>query len=207
MKPTLSSMLALVCLALAGCGATPMLHVGNAVFNLGQELPDAMRDRNLAAVVAYDEDFVGRYDRVSKNVLYVNGVVEGSPEYLYRVARINLHHSEGGMLSKPGKLVFMTGAMVPDNLPALKAGDVVEVRQTGTWRTMEGFAASGEGNIVLRMLCAKNDPAYLQCLEKLPRIGDFLGQGPTGTLYPEHATSLGLKFTPAYAADGTRFAR
>ncbi len=207
MIKTSASLLVLSCLVLAGCGATPALHVGNAVFNMGQELPDAMKDRNLAAVVAYDEDFVGRYDRISKNVLYVNGVAEGTPEYLYRVARINLHHSEGGMFSKPGKLVFMTGAMIPDSVPVLKAGDVVEVRQTGTWRTMEGFSTSGEGNIVLRVLCPKQDPAYLQCLEKLPRIGDFLGQGPTGTVYPEHASSLGLAFTPAYTVDGTRVSR
>lgn len=187
---------------LAGCGATPMLHAGNAIANMGQELPPEMQQHNLAAMVAFDEDFVGRYNRVSKNVLYVNGIIEGTPEYLYRVARINLHHSQGNWLWKEGAYLFQTGALIPDHLPALKSGDVVEVRQTGTWRTMEGFSRTGEGNIVVRVLCAKAQANYDKCVDKTPRIGTFRGQGPTGTNYPASVREYGFTFTPRYGPTG-----
>lgn len=193
--------------ALAGCGASPMLHVGNAVANMGQDLPADMRERHLAAMIAFDEDFAGRYNRVSRNVLYVNGIVEGTPEYLYRVARVNLHHSQGNWVWKEGSYLFQTGALIPDHLPALKSGDVIEVRQTGTWRTMENFSQTGEGNIVVRVLCAKADPRYEACLEKAPRIGTYRGQGPTGTPYPRSVKDYGFKFTPKYDADGRLRAR
>ncbi len=166
-----------------------------------------MRGRHLAAMVAFDEDFVGRYNRVSRNVLYVNGIVEGSPEYLYRVARINLHHSQGNWMWKEGSYLFQTGALIPDHLPALKAGDIVEVRQTGTWRTMEDFSRKGEGNIVVRVLCAKAAKDYETCVDKTPRIGTFKGQGPTGTPYPASVRDYGFQFTPRYSRDGEQTPR
>ena len=199
----LKALCSVLLLALAGCGATPMLHVGNAIVNMGQGLPPEMENLNYAGTVAFDEDFVGRYNRLSKNVLYVDGIVEGTPEYLYRVARINLQHSDGNFIYKPGEFLFKAGAMVPDNLPLLKAGDIVEIRQTKTWRTMENFATTGEGNIVLRILCRKQDPGFDKCLKSAPHIGEYLGQGPTGTPFPASARSLGLKFTPRYRTDGS----
>src|SRR2546423_721600 len=58
-----------------------------------------------------------------------------------------------------------------DHLPQLQAGDIVEIRQTGTWQTMEDFISRGEGNIVVRIMCAKADPDYEQCRERGPKVG------------------------------------
>jgi hypothetical protein len=100
--------------------------------------------------------------------------------------------------------MFLTGAMVPDHLPPLKAGDIVEVRQTSTWRSMEGFVAKGEGNIVVRVLCAKAQPDFAACLDRAPRIGKYKGVGPTGSPYPKSVSDYGYTFSPTYDAAGKR---
>ena len=43
---------------LAGC-QTPIVHGVNQIINLGQELPENMRQRNIAGVVAFDEAWAG----------------------------------------------------------------------------------------------------------------------------------------------------
>jgi hypothetical protein len=187
---------------LAGCGATPMLHAGNFMINAGQGLPDAMLDTHLAGWVAFDEDHVDNYTRVARNNLYTQGIVRGTPEYRMRVVRINLNNPDSLLWVESGQVMFLTGAMVPDHLPRLKAGDIVEVRQTATWRSMEDFVAKGEGNVVVRVLCTKAQPDYDACLDRAPRIGRYKGVGPTGTPYPKSVAAYGFRFTPAYDANG-----
>jgi hypothetical protein len=188
--------------ALSACAETPLVHVGNQVFNLGQGLPDDMVNRHMAAVVGFDEVWTANYQRIARNVLYAEGVERGTPEYDYRVARINLNNTEGGLWVKKGSLLFMTGAYVPDHLPQLRAGDIVEVRQTGTWHVLKDFAKTGEANIVVRILCAKADPDYKQCLKRQPKTGEFEGVGATGTPYPASVRDYGFTFTPMFNAKG-----
>lgn len=180
-----------------------MLHVGNAVVNGGRPLPAEMVNRHVAGYVGFDEDWTGRYSRVARNALYVMGIVEGTPEYALRVVRVNLSNPEPGMLwADQGELTFPTGAVVPDHLPRLKAGDIVEIRQTGTWRTMENFVSRGEGNVVVRVLCRKADPTYDKCLEAAPRIGKYKGVGETRTRYPASVSGYGFTFTPMFDSSG-----
>ncbi|WP_281915305.1 hypothetical protein [Caldimonas thermodepolymerans] len=119
-----------------------------------------------------------------------------------RVVRVNLRHPEWGGWIRTGQLLWMAVAMVPDHIEPLKAGDFVEIRQTGTWHTVEDFVAKGEGNIVVRVLCRVSDPDYAQCLDTLPRIGPYRGFGETGTYYPESIKEYGFTFTPRYDEKG-----
>jgi hypothetical protein len=88
-------------------------------------------------------------------------------------------------------------------MPALKAWDLVELRQSGTYDTVKNFSKTGEGNAVLRVLCRRADPAYEKCVEALPRIGAHKGQGLMKTEYPASLKSYGFSFSPAYAKDGS----
>lgn len=191
----------LFALSLAGC-ATPLVHVSNAVFNFGQELPEDMVNRNIAAVVGFDEAWADTYNRPSRTALYSQGIVPDTPEYALRVARVNLSHTDEMLYISKGELVYPTGAVVPDHLPQLKAWDIVEVRQTGTYRTMENFVAKQDGNIVVRILCRKADPNYEACRDAAPRIGEYKGVGATGTSYPATASEYGYTFTPMFDVKG-----
>ena len=64
------------------------------------------------------------------------------------------------------------------------------------------FAKTGEGNIVVRILCKYGDPAYDSCLDRQPRIGKHRGFGETGTLYPVSAKEYGFSYTPMYDEKG-----
>ncbi len=64
------------------------------------------------------------------------------------------------------------------------------------------FAKTGEGNIVVRILCKYGDPAYESCLDRQPRIGKHRGFGETGTLYPVSAKEYGFSYTPMYDKNG-----
>lgn len=189
--------------ALSGCAGNSLTVAATKAYNLGQPLPEEMRNRHLAGWVGFDEAWVQTYNIPSKSALYSQGVRPGTPEYQMRVARINLSNSAPGILwMDQGRLGFATGAIVPDHIRQLRAGDIVEVRQTDTWDTMLGFAAKGEGNIVVRILCSKGDPGYDECLEKAPRIGRHKGVGETGTPYPTNVKEYGFTFTRMYDEKG-----
>jgi len=189
--------------ALAGCAGNSLTVAATKAYNMGQPLPEDMRNRHLAGWVGFDEAWVETYNIPSRSALYSQGVHPGTPEYQMRVARINLSNSAPGMLwMDQGRLGFATGAMVPDTMRQLRAGDIVEVRQTDTWDTMKGFTSTGEGNVVVRILCSKGDPGYDECLEKAPRVGRHKGFGETKTPYPTSVKDYGFTFTPMYDTSG-----
>lgn len=189
-------------MTLAGCGPSPLLRVTNTAINMGQGLPDEMLNSHLAGIVAFDEAWTDEYSRVARNQLYTQGVERGKPEYNLRIVRINLSNTGSALWIEKGELAFPTGAFVPDHLPRLHAGDVVEIRQTKSWMAMENFARTGEGNIVVRVLCAKAAPTYKECVEKAPRTGRFVGFGFTGTSFPASVKGYGFSFTPMFDANG-----
>ena len=201
MKKIATILLACAMTLLAGC-QTPIVHGVNQVLNMGGELPENMRQRNISAVVAFDEAWAGDYNMTTRNHLYLHGVVSGTPEYGMRVVRVNMRHPEYGAWVRVGDKAWITAAIVPDHMEVLKAGDYVEIRQTGTHRTVENFVAKGEGNIVLRVLCRAADPKYEECAAALPRMGRYLGFGETGTYYPESIREYGFTFTPKYDSKG-----
>lgn len=189
-------------LLLSGCGPSRLLHIGNNVVNMGQPLPDDMVNRHVSGMVAFDETWAGNYGRIARNALYVQGVVEGTPEYQLRVARINLSNTGENFFWKKGELLFQGAAIVPDHLPQLRAGDLVEIRQTGTWRTVEDFFIRKEGNVVVRILCQKASAGYQKCLEKGPLTGIAKGVGETKTPYPPSVSSYGYQFSAWYSVEG-----
>lgn len=194
----------LAAVLLTACGPSPLLRFNTIVINAGQHLPEDMRDRNVAGYVAFDEAHPSEYNRVVRGSLYIQGVIEGTPEYQMRVVRVNAGNPGSLLWVGQGDLYFPLAAMVPDQVQRLKAGDVVEVRQTGTWDTVVDFTKSGEGNIVVRVICEKARPDYEDCLHtKAPKLGKHFGMGETHTPYPASVKSYGYTFTPAYAEDGT----
>jgi hypothetical protein len=196
-------------LALSGCGLfmnspPPGLRATNKALNFGVELPDEMVHRNVYGTVGFDEDYVGRYNKHSQNVVYTQGVGRGDPEYNYRVVRINMKHFDGLAIAfiPKGHQAWFTAAIVPDHIPRLSAGDIVEFRQSGTWDTLEGFLGKSDGNVVLALICKAGTPTYDQCVDALPFIGKGKATGPTGTPYPSSLSEYGFKYTPAYDNEG-----
>ncbi|MGO4391400.1 hypothetical protein AB4Z46_08615 [Variovorax sp. M-6] len=186
---------------LAAC-QTPVIHGINKAINLGTELPPEMWERNVAAEVAFDEVWAGAYNFANRNLIYTFGIEFGSPEYDMRVARVNLRQPEYGAWVSAGQKVWPTTAIVPDHLPMLKGGDIVEVRHPTTWHANKDFVAKGEGSVVLRILCSKGQQDFADCVKKQPRIGKYPGFGETGTLYPASLREYGFTFTPKYDKDG-----
>lgn len=207
MKPFYKSLKYVAALALAalvaGCSTGPLAKSLTKAYNLGTEFPPEMVSRHIAAWVAFDEDYISNYNLSSRNSLYTQGVSEGSPEYRYRVARVNLvNSSEGVLWVETGSTQFFSGAIVPDHLPKLHAGDIVEVRQTATYDTMKDFSKTGEGNIIVRILCQKGTPNYQKCLDDAPRINKAKGSGETHTPYPASIRDYGFTFTPMFDEKG-----
>lgn len=207
MKTFYKSLKYVVALALvaivSGCATGPMAKSVTQAYNLGAEFPPEMVNRHIAAWVGFDEEWAGNYNRSSRNALFIQGVSDESPEYRLRLARINLVNSGPGALwVERGGVSFFSGAVVPDQLPKLHAGDIVEVRQTGTYDTMKNFIATGEGNIVVRILCRKGTPDFDKCLNDAPTIGKSKGVGETHTPYPASVRDYGFTFTPMFDEKG-----
>lgn len=114
-----------------------------------------------------------------------------------------IHHTDELLYIRKGDHPYPTTAIVPDQLPMLKAGDLVEIRNTRTWDSVKDFIATGEGNVVVRVICAKADPAFDKCVEvKGPKLGKHKGRGPTGTPYPASVKDYGFTFTKRYDQKG-----
>lgn len=188
---------------LGGCAETPVATAITRAYNLGQELPKDMVGQHFAGYVGFDETYPANLNKAARGSLYGQGLERDTPEYRMRTVRINISNTEPGLLwMAQGDLTFMTGAFVPDHLPQLRAWDIVEVRQSGTWNTMKGFAQTGEGNIVVRILCRKSDPDWEACRARAPRTGKHMGTGPTGTPYPASVREYGYTFTPIFDGEG-----
>jgi hypothetical protein len=190
-------------LLLSGCAPGPMLKFNTELINAGNELDPGMVNVNFIATVGYDETHLKNLPLQGRGVAYLAGATDISPEYQYRAVYLNIRILKGFMFLEGGGTSYPTVGMVPDGMPALKAWDLVELRQTGTYDTVKNFSKTGEGNAVLRVLCRRADPAYEKCVEALPRIGKHKGQGLTNTEYPASLKSYGFSFSPAYAKDGS----
>jgi hypothetical protein len=187
---------------LAGCAPGKYLDVTDSVANFGQlEVEDNMRQRNMIAIVGWDETFVGNYNRWTRNVAWVQGAIEGTPEYLYRLAQVNMRFINGALWHPSGDMTFPQVVVVPDHIERLRAWDIVEVRHVTGRHGVQGFSTSGEGNIIVSVLCRKASPSYDKCAAALPHTGKYPG-GSTNTPFPASVKSYGYTFTPAYDTSG-----
>jgi hypothetical protein len=189
---------------LTGCAPGPGLRARTEFANFGQQLGPEMVNNNFSAMVYEDEAYAGTYSLRNRGTLYLQGVSEGSPEFQYRSAMVFMAQLKGALYIKDGAYPYFTAAYVPDHVGLLKRGDIVELRATGTYDVMLNFSKSHEGNAILRLLCRKADPAYKDCADKLPKIGNFTAVGPTGTPFLKSLTEYGYAFTPAYGLKGER---
>ena len=191
-----------VVLFISACSAGPQLKVGNALVMAGH-VPSDMSKSHLVATVGFDEDYAGRYNRITNNFMYGTGVELGNPEYQLRVVRLNTAELTGLLWYGPGEFLFSSGGVVPDSMPRLMAGDIVEYRQTEL-RTdsLKNFSKTGEGPIVVKILCQKAQTDYVACVDKLPTTAKSKATGKTGRPYPVSVKEYGFSFTPMYDAKG-----
>lgn len=195
-------LLVLLTASLAACAPSDHLFVTNKIINSGMDhLPEDMLGRHLIGTVGFDEAHPSALNRASQGQLYVQGVKEDTPEYGYRVVRINVPYLKGLLWYADGEFTYPTAAAVPDHFPQLKAWDIVEFRLVDTYHALRDFSKTGEGNVVVKVLCHADDPNYKACVAAAPKIGKYTA-GVGSTPYPASAKDYGFTFTPAYDSKG-----
>jgi hypothetical protein len=202
-------LLALVVL-LAGCEAAGPQNRAFQAFDLALGgISPKMLEKNVTASVSFDEAHPLKTHRITRIDFFGQGVDKDSVEYNYRMVPVNFGHFNnfgiGRVNNGYGTLVFKTAAMVPDHLPLLKAGDLIELRQTVQYNSMKDFVAKQEGNTVLRILCRKADPDFLKCQDSVPHHSPKVVGGYTDRPYLKSLKEYGFTFTQAYDKQGNAF--
>jgi hypothetical protein len=191
---------ATVAATLTACAFNPLSEATSRAINLnGAALSGEYKHANLVGVVAFDEAYTGTYHYMWRNALYMQGAKPGAPPRRYRVVPIGIRETD------LFRHTVMTGAIVPDHLPLLRAGDVVEFRNGNLFDNMVNFENTREGNVVLRVVCWSEDPAVLDCARtKAPWKGYGSRaevSGVAGTPYRDVA-SYGFTFSERYDDEG-----
>ncbi len=192
--------IATVVATLAACAINPLTEATSRAAALnGALFSSEYKQANLVGVVAFDEAYTDAYHYMWRNALYMQGAKPGAAPRRYRVVPIGIRESD------LFRHTFMTGAIVPDHLPRLRAGDIVEFRNGSQFDNMVGFETTREGNVVLRVVCWSDDPAFLGCARtKAPWKGYGSRaevSGVAGTPYRDVA-SYGFTFSERYDDEG-----
>jgi hypothetical protein len=195
-------------ITLSACGTIRPFGSGDGDWSRSQLMA------NVQAVVIFDEHYSGI---ATSNHMRFAGA--GPDEMAYRRVIVSIVHNEGGkpILGFKGIRAFI--AVVPDGMPFLKKGDFVDVRATTMYDYLQGFAATGEGSAVIRLLCPGEEVAtpekvakFKACATSLPwhqpwgedhRYWDGIIASPSG--YPFLSKLKDYKefqYTPFYDADG-----
>jgi hypothetical protein len=169
--------------------------------NAGQLLAPEMVEHNLIGTVGVDETYAYAMSVQPRAAMYVAGAVEGTPEIKLRSVFLNLSHQRAILWRPAGGAPWTAGAIVPEHIKKLKAWDLVEFRNVGTYRTIEDFVSKKEGNIIVRVLCRRADSDYEKCRDALPQQNGY-PNGQTGTPYPISIKEYGYTYTPAYDDKG-----
>ena len=203
MKSFLKLFVCAMAMLLAGC-QTPIHRGVNEALTSVQSLDDRMSNRNVAMVVAITENSFKNYQNAVRNYLYLQGVDETVPEARYRIAYLFMRNTDWALHIGVGERVWPMAAYVPDHIPQLEDGDVVEVRMDGDrfMRRLKDFSTTGEGTAIVRVLCKFKDPDFARCINSTPRIEHYQGFGETGTLFPASLKEYGFTFTPFYDDNG-----
>lgn len=180
MKSTLRviSILA-VAASLTGCAG--YIRTMTKVQNLGLPMNPKSVNAHVYAEVSRDEEWVRDIFINRRAQYFPSGVLDDNGTQNYRIAEMFMTLLDDAMIFPPTlagtHFIFRVGA-VPDQFPRLYKGDIVELRNVGTWDTMIDFPVTGEGNAITRVLCRVKEPTFKDCRNSLPRVG--LSGRPSG---------------------------
>jgi hypothetical protein len=196
-------------LALAGCTIPIPRDVTKGVtyaLALGDGLPAYQLNNHITGEVLFDEEFIGSARRPIPTFFYVNGdISEKDPQWYMRGVQIATAIDKGNIRHARGSFLWRVSALVPDHLPRLKKGDIVEVRNARDWEQLKHWSEEkADVNVVLNILCRKEQADYEACYKALPRFNPkhpSYGYSRTPVYDTWHA--YGLTFTRAYSNAGT----
>lgn len=219
MKKIITSTLLFSAVALAGCA-----QVGGTLAEVGRPLAEkvtftddswskSQKNTNVQALVLYDEEYsIFRMHQLN----VIAGV--GAQEKAYRRVVLYIVHSEGGRPIGNYKGFMRFVAVVPDGMPLLKNGDLVEARVGNVYDYLKGFAQTGEGTAVLRILCPANthrsqQERFKQCASELAwykgwddgqrYYNGIVAAASERPYLPKLSDHTELKFSPYYDVEGS----
>lgn len=187
---------------LSACAVNPVSEALTRAINFnGHALSNEYEGANVVGVVLEDEKYVGQYHRILRNALHMQGARPGAVENRYRIVPIAIRESD------VVRHHFLTGAIVPDQLPQLIAGDIIEFRNPSGFDTFRGFAQTKQGGgIVLDVICYKDDPAFDECTKtRSPWKGWGWNKEPGGvgpSPYVEDTGAYDFSFSERYDDGG-----
>ncbi|MBW7925691.1 MAG: hypothetical protein H3C59_13250 [Burkholderiaceae bacterium] len=187
-------------LLVSGCAVNPVSEaLSRAIALNGATLKGEYKEANLVGLVGLNELPPAQYGRFASNYLHLAGARPHTPERRYRIVPIVIRESD------LFRHTFITGAYVPDHSPLLRESDVVEFRNLGIFDNLRHFADTREGNVILKVICYKDDPQYDECAKtKAPWKGygkTAQVSGVAGTPW-QPVASYGFTFTPRYDDEG-----
>jgi hypothetical protein len=194
--------LAIPLVALTGCAPGRQLEISRVVNEkVFGGVPKIMLKKNIIATIGFDEVAPRKYNSLVRGNFYGMGAKEGDPEFNYRLVKINTNEFTSVPFWSYGEALYQNTAAVPDQLPRMMAGDVVEFHFTSQFDSIKGFSGrdpeNPEVNAVTRVLCRKNDPLFQKCLDALPRFSEKLWGGFTDQPY-QPLKNYGYTFSPWY---------
>jgi hypothetical protein len=191
---------------LVGCAAGEHTRVMSRVFGDDGTAPALMTNQHIVAWVSFGERHRNHVTGIERTALYQVGVRSGSPNLRYRYVTVGtprLEHGKALLFWDNSAQLYLTGAMIPDQIGKLEAGDVVELRSIASWDTNVNFHADEEGQIITKVLCRMKMPDRQACLDALPRFGKHPVSGQTGTPYPRSVKGYeGFTFSTYYDDEG-----
>jgi len=182
---------------LAGCAAGEHTRAISAIFGDDGTAPPLMTNQHIIGYVYEDEAHFEKSLGIPKTTFYVSGIRKDANNFSFRYAAISSPRLEEGKVLWKDKSsqLYITGAMIPDQIGRLKAWDIVELRSIKPWDVLVDFRKTGEGQIVTRVLCRKSEPGWEACRDALPRFNKHPASGHTGRPFPSSVKDYPEKFT------------
>lgn len=184
------------------------------VFNVGSGWAKSQMMANVQAAVFWDE----RFDSFGQRGHDVRAGV-GPDEKKYRRILVYIVHVEGGkpIFGRAGFRAFMV--VIPDGMPLLKKGDIVDVRSTIFYDYLKDFDKTRDGSAVIRILCPAEEKVggeqtkkFKECASTLPwhepwgesnrYFNGILAMPSTTSFLPSLTDYKNLKYSPYYNAEG-----
>ena len=177
-----------------------------------EQWPADQRQANVQGAVLADEDYTG--------FAVVNHMrVAHAPESVrrYRKVVVLMHKGDDDQPLFGNTGFGASLALVPDGMPQLKKGDLVEFRHVRKFGGLEDFDKTGDGNAVLRLLCPSSPDSgdkevFRSCASHAKwqaRWGEkhryYMGilASPSGRPYAKHLKDhRELSFSPYYDENG-----
>lgn len=165
-----------VAAAVSMSGCAQYMRTVTKMQNYGYELhPDSV-NAHVYAEVSRSELFTGDLVLPRRTSYMPLGVESGNGTYNFRIVEAYMT-----LLDPPlpgilpvwahGTRFAFRAAVVPDQFPRLMEGDIIELRNTGTYEILTDFPQTGEGAVVTRVFCRAGTPEYAACRGSLPVVG------------------------------------